>query len=715
MLKTALLVCSRIGVCCLLFMVCLFDTSSLFAEKPEQEKKGTEFEEGISEILSAPFGIVVSLGNILVSPSRLPGKAEALYRYPSHVTVITQEEIRASKAKNIPELLRHTEGIYMHDAVGNNQDLTVSLRGFNDGEDLIVLVDGIKVNEPDANNMIFPLIPLGTIERIEIHRGTSSAIYGDGVFSGVVNIITKRAPVDKEAFAESAFEYGSYQSQRYSEFVGGKAGPTDWSFSYVRDLTDGYRSNGGLRGTFIDGKWAISSEDKFLWQILVKNTDESMQNPGALTASEMTEDRRQTENPSDGREMFMTIVSTDLDWNLEELLSLRTNLFYRETSLDFVTTSRTFPTTSGTDELITDTFQRGVVVELSRDQEILGTAHHLVAGTEFTSNLQDDERFDTTNGVRTAITTSRVTDKKTTGVYGQYDFDVTDWCRLNAGLRFDDVSFHFVNELDATANRKNHFSTTSPKVGVVLQPWEERLSLFGNFSRSFKSPNISDLFAFPGVGGSDPNLGPEKGESFEGGVRFNLWERILGALSYFRVNLSDEIRFDGTATSVEFPFGKFTNVAKTRRHGVELSLKGNTLGLDGYFTYAFTDATLRSGDNSGRKLTMVPPNQFTWGASHTYREALTLGFDGFYMDDQYVTGDDANTDSPLEDYLVTNAQLVYKQKDDLEIFFRVNNLFDTLYSTRAVIIGFSEAFATGTRFFNPAPERNATVGIRLRF
>ena len=112
---------------------------------------------------------------------------------------------------------------------------------------------------------------------------------------------------------------------------------------------------------------------------------------------------------------------------------------------------------------------------------------------------------------------------------------------------------------------------------------------------------------------------------------------------------------------------------------------------------------------------MVPPNQFTWGASYIYEKRLTLGLDGLYVDDQFVTGDDANTDSPLEDYLVTNAQLVYKPKDDMEIFFRVNNLFDTLYSTRAVIIGFAETFPSGTRFFNPAPERNATVGLRLRF
>ena len=701
------------------WMVVMVGAHSLFGEEgsPKKDKKEVPSQGGIEEILTAPLEAVISLGTILVTPSRLPGKPETVYRTPSHTTVITQKEIQSSKARTLPELLRHTEGVFMYDAVGNNQDLTVSLRGFSEGEDMLVLVDGVKVNEPDANNMIFPLISLSTVERIEITRGSSSAIYGDGVFSGVMNIITKRVPAGKEVFDEIGYDYGSYQSQRFSEWVGGKAGPTDWSLAYVRDLTDGYRSNGGLWGTFIDGKWAyVTPDDRLRMQFLIQNTDESQQNPGALTAPEMAADRRQTQNPLDGREMFTTVVSSDINWKYEEFFSVRSNFFYRENSLDFITTSRTFPTLAGTDELITDTFQRGFVIESSYDKEILKTTHHLTAGAEYTSSLQDDEKYDTTSGIRVATpTTSRVTDKYTTGVFGQYDFDVTNWCRLNSGVRYDDVSFHFVDELDATADKKNHFSQVSPKVGIVLEPWEERLSFFGNAAHSFKSPNISDLFAFPGVGGSNPNLGPEKGESFEGGARFSLWNRLTGVCTYYRVNLNDEIRFDSTATSTQFPFGKFTNVAKTRRDGVELSLKGKLATLESYFTYTFTDASLRSGENSGKKLTMVPRAQFTWGTSYTFYKAFTAGLDAFYVGNQFVTGDDANTLSPLKYYLVTNAQLRYQPTSDMEIFFRVNNLFDTLYSTRAVTIGFAETFPAGTIFFNPAPERNATVGVRLKF
>ncbi|MFH1857793.1 MAG: TonB-dependent receptor [Candidatus Omnitrophota bacterium] len=685
---------------------------SVFAEALDRQVLG----DGIEEILAAPYGTVVSLGNILVSPSRLPGGMASLSDASSHVTVLTQKEIQQSHAKTLPELLRFVEGVFLYDAVGNQQDVTLGLRGFSEGEDVLVLVDGVKLNEPDANNVLFPLIPLDTVERIEIVRGTSSAIYGDGVFSGVVHVITKRPPSERDAFYEGSYTYGSDQAYRLVQSFGGKAGPTHWFLSHVRDLSDGYRSNGGSRGTFIDAKWDYASPgENFLWRFLVKNTDESLQNPGVLTAEEMAGDRRQTANPNDGREIFMSVASTDIEWRMTDGLALRSHLFYRDQSIDFVTTSRTFPTVLGTDELITDTYQKGTALELDGRWRWLSRGHRVILGSEWDASMQDDERYDKTGSSRSVLpTTSRVTDKKTAAAFAQYEVELAEAWRLNGGVRLDDVRFNFVDELDSTANRKNHFSEASPKAGIVFQPHKD-LNFFGSVSHSFKSPSISDLFAFPDAGGSNPDLGPEKGESFEGGVRFSLGDRLRGSAAYFRINLRDEIRFDSTDTSADSPFGRFTNVAKTRRQGAEFSLKGSLWRLEHYLTYTFTEATLRSGGNSGKTLTLVPRNQVAWGSLYRGKGKWVLGYDAFYVGDQFVTGDDANAKSPLENYCVTGAHLLYAPREDVEFFFRVNNLFDTLYSTRAVVIGFSEVFPTGTVFFNPAPERNAAVGMRVRF
>ena len=376
------------------FVVAFSGSEGLFADEstPKKDRKETGIEGAIGEIVQTPFKTIVELGRIFVTPSRLPGRAEDLYLSPSHVTVVTQEEIQRSQAKTLPQVLRQVEGINLFDQTGNNQDVLVSLRGFSEGEDVVVLVDGVRANEPDANNMIFPLIPLDTIERIEIIRGSSSAVYGDGVFSGVVNIITKKAPEGKKSFYEESYTFGSYQAHRFLSRTGGVAGPTNWSVSWIRDLTDGYRSNGGMRATYVDTKWEIHSEDKLSSaRFLLKNVDESLQNAGVLTKNEMAVDRRQSKNPADGREIFNTVVSTDLAHDSGDGFSTRANLFFRDNSLDFVTTSRTFPTVAGTDEIITDTIQKGFVVETAYQGGLAMTEHHLVAGVEFSKSVQDDD------------------------------------------------------------------------------------------------------------------------------------------------------------------------------------------------------------------------------------------------------------------------------------------------------------------------------------
>lgn len=667
-----------------------------------------------------PFETVIELKRLFITPSRLPGRPEELYLSPSHVTVITEEEIRRSKARTLPEVLRQTEGIVMFDDTGNNQDVRVSLRGFNQGEDVVVLVDGIRANEPDANNMIFPLIPLEDIERIEIIRGSSSAVYGDGVFSGVINIVTKGIPEEKEVFYEESYQLGSYQAQRFLSRAGGTAGPTRWSLNWIRDLTDGYRSNGGFRATYLDTRWEIQSEDKqSSVRILLKNVDESIQNPGFLTKSEMAQNRRQSQNPRDGREIFNTVASIDLTHAFEEDFSVRSNLFYRENSLDFITTSRTAPTFAGTDEVITNTHQKGFVFEAAYRRGIAMTDHELVAGVEFSKSDQADRQFDTVGGARSTQTADHVTDKDTVGIYSQYNFDLYEWLRVHAGVRFDEVDFTFRDAATPTDNADNKFSELSPKAGLVIRPFED-LSFFGNVSRSFKSPNITDLFTLPGTGSliSNKQLGPEKGENFEGGVRFTLWERLAGSLAYYRINLSDEIEFDVTAADASAPFGKFTNIGKTRRHGIESSLRGEIIkGLDGYLTYTLTDATFRSGSNTGKHLTLIPEHQATGGVSFAPHPDMSLHLDTLFVGDQYMLGDEANANPKLEHYSVVNAWAIF-HRGNVEIFFRVNNLFDRLYDTRAVRIGFAESgsgFSAGDTFFTPAPERNVAAGARFRF
>ena len=122
---------------------------------------------------------VQQLPEILVTDTRLPGIQENILAVPVKVTVISAEDIEQSGARTVQEAVAQATGVVMYDQVGNAFEQRIDLRGYNGNpvSSTSVFVDGVRVNEPEFNLMNFDLIPLETIERIEIIPG-ASAIYG---------------------------------------------------------------------------------------------------------------------------------------------------------------------------------------------------------------------------------------------------------------------------------------------------------------------------------------------------------------------------------------------------------------------------------------------------------------------------------------------------------------------------------------------------------
>ena len=94
------------------------------------------------------------------------------------VIVVTADEIEKLGAETVQEVLQYQTGIVLYDAVGNEFQQTVDLRGFNAQPVTAtsVFVDGVRVNEPDFNTINFNLIPIEDIERIEMLPGTATVL-----------------------------------------------------------------------------------------------------------------------------------------------------------------------------------------------------------------------------------------------------------------------------------------------------------------------------------------------------------------------------------------------------------------------------------------------------------------------------------------------------------------------------------------------------------
>ena len=129
---------------------------------------------------------------VVLSPSRLH---QPLSDAPNAVTVITNEIIKASGFRSVPDLMRLVPGMYVGYADANNP--VVSLNGSMDGfsRRMQVLIDGRSIYLPPFSGVNWANLPLmiEDIERIEVVRGPSSASYGTNSFFGVINIITRDA------------------------------------------------------------------------------------------------------------------------------------------------------------------------------------------------------------------------------------------------------------------------------------------------------------------------------------------------------------------------------------------------------------------------------------------------------------------------------------------------------------------------------------------
>ena len=167
--------------------------------------------------------------------------AEPMSRTPAAVYVVTNEMIRRSGARNLPEALRYVPGVQV--ARINADSWAISIRGFNGqfSSKILVQIDERAIFQPIKNGVYwdqqFPL--LEDVERIEIVRGPGGAIWGMNAVNGVINIITKSSKDTTGAYAEAG---GGTQHKLFS---GGRVGGRDGDLTW-RVYGNQYSQNGGF-------------------------------------------------------------------------------------------------------------------------------------------------------------------------------------------------------------------------------------------------------------------------------------------------------------------------------------------------------------------------------------------------------------------------------------------------------------------------------------
>lgn len=649
------------------------------------------------------------LPEVVISSTRLHDQPVEQRRVPANITILTQKDIKETGARTIQEVLQYQPGVTVYDNVGNDYQGTVSLRGFvNDAVNpTTVVVDGIRINTPDFNIASFDLIPIEDIERIEILPGPS-AIYGKNALGGVINIVTKRGGKQRQATVETAF--GSFQRERYTGNTSGSWGKYDYHLGVTRETEDGFRDETNARITRLFGKFGYRPDDLTDLSVTMTHISDRLKQGSSLTQAQLSANRRQNPTPGDFQDSELNKVTVDGRRRLTSTLSVALSGFYASQDSHIFSNGQTSRTRT-----VTDIFSGGGTLQATHDTKVFDRRNVFVLGGEYTRH--DFE----------VVTSRRVSGENVYAFFAQNSFDLTSQLVMTAGARYDWDRLDFTDNAILSRSGFKTYTSVTPRAGLTYQP-TEAASLYLNYSEGFRAPTQNELFAL-GTFTSNPGLRPVKSRNYEIGGKVKAGP-VQGAMALYQADVTDEIYFTCNVPNCTTFTGINRNVDKTRRRGVEASLKAQyDRQVDGYVNYTFTEAIFQSRFSdfggirgaqtveAGDSIPMVPKHLLALGVNYRPVEGVTASLNGLYVSTKFLFGDEANAEKRLPGYFLLGARVAYERKTPagtFGAFLQVNNLLDTKYETLGRL-AFNFTTNATEAFMIPAPGISVFGGLSYRF
>lgn len=567
------------------------------------------------------------------------------------VTVIAREEIDTVQGPDTARVLQRIPAVSLTRSGGVGGFATLSVRGAN-AEQLLVLVDGVRVSDPASpgGGFDFGNLLTGTIGSIDLLRGSNSTIWGSDAIGGVLDVTTRG-----EAGLATSAEYGS----RDTLFASG-AGGVKGDRYFVGVTGSHYRTDGfsaAASGTERDGfeQTALGGSAFFDLTSQIEVFAHANWSQGDLDLDGFTPDfsfgdtLETQETRRHWGDVGLAYYGNDL--------TLRAAYSLADTERDNLDPA--FGPTFTSDGHSKRVSLRGEYRLVGGLVVALGGEHEW---TDY-ATLFDD-----------------AAEARIAGGYVQLGWAMGDLA-AHAGARVDDHS-RFGGQVSFGGDVSYGFGGD----------WRLRASA----GEGYKAPTLFQLFSDFG----NEALQPEQSTSFDLG--FEHGQRGHGthfALTAYRRDAEDLIGFvscsgqpDGICTGR--PFGTYDNIGLARAQGVELEAGFEPLaGLRLAGVYALVDTEDRG---NGRTLARRPRTMATLYADYAAPFGLKLGADLRLVSDSFENA--ANT-LRLEGYELFDLRAALPLGEEIELFGRVENVFDADYQT---VLGYN------------SPGRGASIGVRAR-
>lgn len=535
---------------------------------------------------------VGTLDTIVVTGTRTPHR---IVDSPVEVRLITAADIRASGAGNLAELLEREGGLHVARVAGRGKSVDIEIQGLS-SEHVLVLIDGLRVVGRIDGALDLTRFRTAAIERVEIVRGPTSALYGSDALGGVINIITRsggdgasltvRGDSDEnlEAYGDFGWDRGAWRGS----VSGGAVTRESFDLDASTPATDGPEADGRYFSTHqqLDATDTVTIDARFDYAL----DDTERLDPG--TGSALTEVRKRTEEL---RAALSPRIALGRDTDL------RLDAYYTRFYDQYVSE---VPGTDA-DDVDERTYDDLYTVGGQLDHRI--GRHRVSIGAEHQYEELDADRLDETG------------ERDRQALFVQDEVRLLDG-RLTVvpGLRYD---------------RDSQFGRQwSPKLNLrydLTDAWVLR----AGYGQGYRAPSFRELllrFDNPGVGyrvEGNPDLEPERSNGYNLGAIWYPADTASLSLSVFHHDVDDLIEIVQIADGPPILFS-YRNVARARITGGDIQAEWQPwrpLALR--LGYGYVDAEDR---DTGEPLSGRPEHRVN-AAARFERERWALGVRGVWV------------------------------------------------------------------------------------
>ncbi len=742
----------------------------------------------------------------VIGTTPLPGIGLPVEKVPANVQTVKGKALEDQRSLTIADYMaQNMAGVNVNETQNNPFQPNVNFRGFTASpllgtpQGLSVYQDGVRINEPFGDVVSWDLIPVNALASMSMMPG-SNPLFGLNTLGGAISMQTKRGYTHRGGAVEvSGGSWGRYNTQ--AEYGGVAANGVDYFLAGNYFDEDGWRdaSPSNVRQMFGQLGWRNATTDLSLSMSVADN--DLIGNGLVQKEFLRTQGWEAINTKPDQTENKLAFFNFNASHWVNDATMLSGNVYYRKARTrtlngdinDDINPDSLVPLFNLADCVAgaveddaeiscggalnrsrSTRVSYGFTGQINFNQDLLGHQNLFIAGLGYDRSRTDFKQsteFGTINDGRGVDGIDVFSDEaevdlrgvnRTWSLFATDTFSFNDVYHLTLSGRYNHTRVANRDQLipDASNSQSltgNHsFQRFNPAVGLAITP-SKALSFYASYNEGSRAPTAIELGCanpaqpckLPNAMAGDPPLDMVVSKTFEGGVRGKITNGIGYSASLYGTQNNDDIQFIAANSSGA---GYFSNVGKTNRKGVDVSINGEVGKFRWYAGYSYIKATYESnfsianevnssavdtnsdGDEDtifvrkGDKIPGIPRHQLKLRGEWEALPQWTVGTNIVVFSNQYAHGNENNdhqgVGGKVSGYTVVNLDTRYQfGNTGWQVFAKANNVFDRKYYTGGMLgetyFQANGKFDDGKDAFSalvaPGAPRAAWVGVRYEF